>query len=115
MCNREKETRHNDSNCKQYTTNNIEAKDGQATIDSRRSKLSNPGRGHHSPPGPTILSPPGKYSNARLDYLLDRGANEPDSKERQNTYKDIQQILSQDMPVVNLFELEYSQCLSMDE
>ena len=38
---------------------------------------------------------------------LDLGANEPDSKERQNTYKEIQQILSQDMPVVNLFELEF--------
>ncbi|NCW17129.1 MAG: ABC transporter substrate-binding protein, partial [Rhodobacteraceae bacterium] len=48
-----------------------------------------------------------RYSNPKLDALLDAGAGEPDAAKRTATYKEIQQILADDMPVVNLFELEF--------
>ncbi|MGB1919058.1 MAG: ABC transporter substrate-binding protein [Candidatus Puniceispirillales bacterium] len=48
-----------------------------------------------------------RYSNAELDALLDSGSKEPDAAKRTATYQEIQQILANDMPVVNLFELEF--------
>ena len=48
-----------------------------------------------------------RYSNPELDALLDSGSKEPDAAKRTATYKEIQEILAQDMPVVNLFELEF--------
>ena len=48
-----------------------------------------------------------RYSNPKLDALLDSGAGEPDAGKRTAKYKEIQQILAEDMPVVNLFELEF--------
>ena len=48
-----------------------------------------------------------RYSNAELDALLDSGSKEPDAAKRTATYQQIQQILANDMPVVNLFELEF--------
>ena len=48
-----------------------------------------------------------RYSNPKLDALLDSGAGEPDAAKRTAAYKEIQQILADDMPVVNLFELEF--------
>ena len=48
-----------------------------------------------------------RYSNPTLDGLLDSGSKEPDAAKRTATYKEIQTILANDMPVVNLFELEF--------
>ncbi len=48
-----------------------------------------------------------RYSNPELDALLDSGSKEPDANKRTATYRDIQEILAEDMPVVNLFELEF--------
>ena len=48
-----------------------------------------------------------RYSNSTLDALLDSGSKEPDAAKRTATYKEIQTILANDMPVVNLFELEF--------
>ena len=48
-----------------------------------------------------------RYSNPKLDALLDSGAGEPNATKRTAAYKEIQQILANDMPVVNLFELEF--------
>ena len=48
-----------------------------------------------------------RYSNSELDALLDSGAKEPDAEKRAAIYKDIQSILANDMPVVNLFELQF--------
>ena len=48
-----------------------------------------------------------RYSNPTLDSLLDSGSKEPDAAKRTATYKEIQTILANDMPVVNLFELEF--------
>ena len=48
-----------------------------------------------------------RYSNPELDALLDSGSKEPDAAKRTATYKEVQEILAQDMPVVNLFELEF--------
>ena len=48
-----------------------------------------------------------RYSNATLDALLDSGSKEPDAAKRTATYKEIQTILANDMPVVNLFELQF--------
>jgi len=48
-----------------------------------------------------------RYSNPELDALLNSGSKEPDAAKRTATYKEIQEILAQDMPVVNLFELEF--------
>ncbi|WP_425405201.1 ABC transporter substrate-binding protein [Hwanghaeella sp.] len=48
-----------------------------------------------------------RYSNPTLDALLDSGAKEPDAAKRAATYKEIQEILAADMPVVNLFEMQF--------
>ncbi|MBL6781973.1 MAG: ABC transporter substrate-binding protein [Alphaproteobacteria bacterium] len=48
-----------------------------------------------------------RYSNPELDALLDSGSKEPDAAKRTATYQEIQEILANDMPVVNLFELEF--------
>ena len=48
-----------------------------------------------------------RYSNAKLDELLASGAQEPDAAKRAATYAEIQKILAEDLPVVNLFEMEF--------
>ena len=48
-----------------------------------------------------------RYSNPELDKLLRAGMTQPDAKKRAVIYKDIQMVLAEDMPVVNLFELEF--------
>lgn len=48
-----------------------------------------------------------RYSNPELDKLLASGKTEADAGKRAQTYKSIQEILANDMPVVNLFELEF--------
>ncbi len=48
-----------------------------------------------------------QYSNADLDALLSAGMTEPNAEKRSAIYLDIQNILAEDMPVVNLFELEF--------
>jgi peptide/nickel transport system substrate-binding protein len=48
-----------------------------------------------------------RYSNSKLDALLDAGQREVDAGKRTGQYKEIQTILANDMPVVNLFELEF--------
>jgi peptide/nickel transport system substrate-binding protein len=42
-----------------------------------------------------------------LDALLSSGMTEPNAEKRAAVYLDIQNILANDMPVVNLFELEF--------
>lgn len=48
-----------------------------------------------------------RYSNPKLDSLLEGGMTQPDAAKRSAIYKEIQTILAEDMPVVNLFELEF--------
>ena len=48
-----------------------------------------------------------RYSNPELDTLLSAGMTTPDATKRAEIYLDIQKILANDMPVVNLFELEF--------
>jgi peptide/nickel transport system substrate-binding protein len=48
-----------------------------------------------------------RYSNPKLDALLSSGAQEPDAAKRAETYAEVQKILSEDMPVLNLFELQF--------
>ena len=48
-----------------------------------------------------------RYSNPELDALLSAGMTTPDATKRAEIYLDIQKILANDMPVVNLFELEF--------
>ena len=48
-----------------------------------------------------------RYSNAGLDALLGAGMKEPNAENRSAIYLEIQNILARDMPVVNLFELEF--------
>ena len=48
-----------------------------------------------------------RYSNPELDKLLRAGMTQPDPTKRAAIYRDIQTILAEDMPVVNLFELEF--------
>jgi peptide/nickel transport system substrate-binding protein len=43
------------------------------------------------------------YSNARVDELLDQGKYEPDTATRIELYKEVQQILAQDMVSIPLF------------
>jgi peptide/nickel transport system substrate-binding protein len=48
-----------------------------------------------------------RYSNPRLDELLANGAREADAAKRSAMYKEIQEILANDLPVVNLFEMKF--------
>jgi peptide/nickel transport system substrate-binding protein len=48
-----------------------------------------------------------RYSNARVDELLAAGAIEPDAVKRGEIYAELQDILAQDLPVINLFEMEF--------
>ncbi|MEM7496533.1 MAG: ABC transporter substrate-binding protein [Pseudomonadota bacterium] len=48
-----------------------------------------------------------RYSNPELDALLASGAQEPDAAERAAIYSEVQAILADDMPVVNLFEMQF--------
>lgn len=48
-----------------------------------------------------------RYSNEKLDALLAAGAQEADAAQRSAIYADIQKILANDMPVVNLFEMQF--------
>ena len=48
-----------------------------------------------------------RYSNPELDELLAAGAVEPDAAKRSEIYEGIQSILAEDLPVVNLFEMEF--------
>ncbi len=48
-----------------------------------------------------------RYSDAGLDALLASGASEPDATKRSAIYKNIQNKLADDMPVMNLFEMEF--------
>src|SRR6056297_2960544 len=48
-----------------------------------------------------------RYSNPELDALLAAGAQEPDAEKRAEIYGEVQDILAEDMPVANLFEMEF--------
>lgn len=48
-----------------------------------------------------------RYSNPTLDGLLASGMIEADADKRAAIYKTVQEILAEDMPVVNLFELQF--------
>lgn len=48
-----------------------------------------------------------RYSNPELDALLAAGAQEADAAKRSEIYGQIQEILAEDMPVVNLFEMQF--------
>ena len=48
-----------------------------------------------------------RYSNPELDALLAAGATEADATKRGEIYSQVQSILADDMPVVNLFEMQF--------
>ena len=48
-----------------------------------------------------------RYSNPELDELLAAGTVELDTESRGEIYKNAQEILANDMPVVNLFEMQF--------
>ncbi|MDW4499374.1 ABC transporter substrate-binding protein [Sulfitobacter sp. D35] len=48
-----------------------------------------------------------RYSNPALDELLAAGAQEADAGKRSEIYAEVQKILAEDMPVNNLFEMEF--------
>ena len=48
-----------------------------------------------------------RYSNPELDALLAAGAQEANAEARAEIYKKVQEILAEDMPVANLFEMQF--------
>ena len=48
-----------------------------------------------------------RYESAEIDELLAAGAISADAEERAGIYADVQNILAEDLPVVNLFEMEF--------
>lgn len=48
-----------------------------------------------------------RYSNPKLDELLAAGTVEADAVKRAEIYGDVQSILADDLPVVNLFEMQF--------
>ena len=47
------------------------------------------------------------FSNAKVDELLEAGAIEPDADKRSEIYAEVSTILGEELPVVNLFEMEF--------
>ena len=47
------------------------------------------------------------FSNAKVDELLEAGAIEPDADKRSEIYAEVSNILGEELPVVNLFEMEF--------
>ncbi len=45
----------------------------------------------------------GYYSNPRVDALIDEGRRETDQGKRRQIYAELQQILAQDLPYINLW------------
>jgi peptide/nickel transport system substrate-binding protein len=45
----------------------------------------------------------GFYSNPRVDSLIDQASREPDQNARKKLYADVQEILAQDVPSINLW------------
>lgn len=48
-----------------------------------------------------------RYSNPDLDAMLAAGAQEPNAEKRAAIYKDIQEVLANDLPVANLHEMKF--------
>jgi len=48
-----------------------------------------------------------RYSNPAVDELLANGAVEPDADKRSAIYKEVQDILADELPVINLFEMQF--------
>jgi peptide/nickel transport system substrate-binding protein len=48
----------------------------------------------------------GFYSNPRIDALIDQARKEPDQNTRKQLYAEIQAVLAQDLPEINLWYLE---------
>ena len=48
-----------------------------------------------------------RYSNEKLDGLLSAGAVEPNAEKRAGIYEEIQTILAEDLPVANIFEMQF--------
>jgi peptide/nickel transport system substrate-binding protein len=48
-----------------------------------------------------------RYSNPALDALLASGAQEANATKRSEIYGEVQDILAEDMPVANLFEMQF--------
>lgn len=48
-----------------------------------------------------------RYSNPKVDELLAAGAVESDASKRSEIYGELQSILGEDLPVINLFEMEF--------
>lgn len=48
-----------------------------------------------------------RYSNDRVDELLASGATEADAEARSAIYAEMQDILADELPVINLFEMEF--------
>jgi peptide/nickel transport system substrate-binding protein len=48
-----------------------------------------------------------RYSNPAVDALLASGASEPNAERRAEMYAELQAILAEDMPVANLFEMQF--------
>lgn len=48
-----------------------------------------------------------RYSNPKIDELLAAGAVEPDAAARAGIYEEIQMILAEELPVANVFEMQF--------
>ena len=48
-----------------------------------------------------------RYSNPKIDDLMDRGSKEPDPAARTKIYDEIQKIIAEDVPVVPIFEMDF--------
>jgi len=57
-------------------------------------------------PGTPFVNSTG-YSNVKVDELLAAGAIEPDADARSEIYAEVSNILGEELPVVNLFEMEF--------
>ncbi|HEV2324937.1 MAG TPA: hypothetical protein VGS10_13385 [Terracidiphilus sp.] len=48
----------------------------------------------------------GRYSNPKVDALLNDAARDPDLAQRRTDYVEVQQILARDLPSINLWYLD---------
>ena len=60
----------------------------------------------HSKSGPPNGSNRGHYSNTRVDQLIELGRREVDTEKRKEAYREIQQIVAEELPYISLFYMD---------
>jgi peptide/nickel transport system substrate-binding protein len=56
----------------------------------------------------TVFVNGSRYSNPVIDDLMEKASQEPNQEKRTGLYTEIQQILAEDLPVIPVFEMQFT-------